>query len=105
LLENQAEITKELRRLNNNANGLSVCSLFGGMQMSHGYLYATYTRIVEEDRKGKGDRMRWIVNVEGKDNLELVRIFGNMGIQIRSVKNMPPMNFGVSDKQLAETGR
>ncbi len=103
LLENQAEIIKEIRRLNNNANGLSVCSSFGGMQMSHRYLFDTYTKIVEEHRKGKGDGMRWIVNIEGKDNLELVRIFGNIGIQIRHVKNMPPMNFGVSDKEVAVT--
>ena len=34
ILEDQDEIIKELRRLNNSSTRLSVCSAFGGMQMS-----------------------------------------------------------------------
>ncbi len=102
-LENQDEIIKELRRLNFNAKRLSVCSIFGGMQMSHKYLFDTYVKIVEEHRKGIGHGIRWIVNIEEKVSLELAKIFENKGIQIRHVKNMPPMNFGVSDKEVAVT--
>jgi hypothetical protein len=32
-----------------------------------------------------------------------VKIFLKAGIEIRHVKNMPPMNFGVSDKEMAGT--
>ena len=46
--------------------------------------------------------MRWIINID-KENLNLVKVFLNAGIQIRHVKNMPPMNFGVSDKEIAGT--
>src|SRR5439155_26131032 len=47
-LENQDEINKELRRLSSNANTLSVCSIFGGMLMSHRFLFDIYVKIVEE---------------------------------------------------------
>ncbi len=86
-LENHDEIIKELRRLNSNAKGLSVCSIFGGMQMSHKYLFDTYVKIIEEHRKGIGHGIRWIVNIEEKVSLELAKIFENKGIQIRHVKN------------------
>ena len=102
-LENQDEIIMELRRLNSNANRLSVCSIFGGMQMSYKYLFDTYVKIVEENRKGRGHGIRWVVNIEEKASLELAKIFENKGIRIRHVKNMPPMNFGVSDKEVAVT--
>ena len=47
--------------------------------------------------------MRWILNIEKKDDLDLIKIFLNAGIQVRHVKNIPPMNFGVSDKEVAVT--
>ena len=44
LLEDQNEIIKEIKRLNNSANKLSICSVFGGMQMSHNYFFESYKR-------------------------------------------------------------
>ena len=38
-----------------------------------------------------------------KDSIDLIKVFLSAGIQVRHVKNMPPMNFGVSDKGLAAT--
>jgi len=103
LLENQDEITNELRRLNTNANSLSVCSIFDGMLISHKYLFDTYLNIVQEHRKGVGYGVRWIVNIEDKDSIDLVKTFLNEGIHVRHLKNMPPMNFAVSNKDIAVT--
>jgi hypothetical protein len=46
ILENEDEITKELICLNTSANRLSICSVFGGMQMSHKYLFDSYQKIL-----------------------------------------------------------
>ena len=81
---------------------MSVCSAFGGMQMAYKYLFDSYLNIVDKDRKGEGEGMRWIINID-KENLNLVRLFLNAGIQVRHAKHMPPMNFGVSDKEMAAT--
>jgi two-component system, OmpR family, sensor histidine kinase VicK len=79
-LENQDEIIKELRLLNSNTNTLSFCSIFGGMLMSHKFLFDTYVKIVEEHRGGVGDGIRWVVNIDNKDSLALVKTFLNAGI-------------------------
>jgi two-component system, OmpR family, sensor histidine kinase VicK len=97
------EIIKELRRLNSNASTLSVCSIFGGMLMSHRFLFDTYVKIVEEHRNGVGDGLRWLVNIDNKDSLDLVKTFLNEGIQIRHLKNMQSMNFCVSNKDIGIT--
>jgi two-component system, OmpR family, sensor histidine kinase VicK len=102
LLKDQNEIIKEIKRLNNNANKLSICSVVGGMQMSHNYFFESYKRIVDICRKAKGDGVRWICNID-KDSIELVKIFLECGIQIRHIKEMLPINFGVSDKEIALT--
>ena len=108
LLEKQDEIIKEINRLNNSADRLSICSAFGGMQMSYKYFFDSYRRIIERNKRidniggGNDDGLRWIINID-KDNLDLVKVFLESGIQIRHIKNMPPMNFGVSDKEVALT--
>ena len=111
LLEKQDEIIKEINRLNNSADRLSICSAFGGMQMSYKYFFDSYRRIVERNKRidniggGGGcndDGLRWIINID-KDNLELAKIFLESGIQVKHIKNMPPMNFGVSEKEVALT--
>jgi hypothetical protein len=108
LVNKQDEIINEINRLNNSADRLSICSAFGGMQMSYKYFFDSYRRIVErhgradDDIGGCNDGLRWIINI-GKDNLDLVKIFLESGIQIRHIKNMPPMNFSVSEKEVALT--
>ncbi|MGB8938177.1 MAG: HAMP domain-containing sensor histidine kinase, partial [Candidatus Nitrosopolaris sp.] len=102
LIEDQDEIITEIKRLNNSANKLSICSVFGGMEMSYDYFFDSYKRIVNIYQKGKGDGVRWILNID-KDSIKLVKIFLESGIQVRHIKEMLPMNFGVSDKEVALT--
>ena len=102
ILKDQDQIINELRRFNNRATKLSICSAFGGMQMTYKYLFDTFLGIVEKYKKGEGEGMRWIINID-KDNLDLVKVFLKSGIQIGHITNMPPMNFGVSDVQMAAT--
>src|SRR5215467_5875538 len=102
VLEDQVQIINEIRRLNYSSTRLSVCSAFGGMQMGYKYLFDSYMDIVDKHQKGEGKGMRWIINID-KENVNLVKVFLKAGIQIRHVKNMPPMNFGVSDKEMAGT--
>jgi two-component system, OmpR family, sensor histidine kinase VicK len=102
ILEDQDQIINEIRRFNYKQTRLSVCSEFGGMQMSYKYLFDSYVNILDKYQKGEGEGIRWIVNIN-KENLDLVKVFLKAGIQIRHVKNMPPMNFGVSDIGMAAT--
>jgi two-component system, OmpR family, sensor histidine kinase VicK len=108
VLQNQSEMIKEIKRKNNAANKLSICTGFGGMQMSYNYLFDSYKNVVDKYRKkGKGEEregygLRWITHIH-KDSLSLVKIFMKAGIQIRHIKNMPPLSFGVSDKEVAIT--
>jgi signal transduction histidine kinase len=102
LLEDHDEIIKEFRRLNNSASKLSICSVFGGMQIAYNYFFDSYKRIVDIYQKGMGDGVRWIFNID-KDSINLVKIFHGSGIQIRHIKEMLPLNFGVSDKEVVLT--
>src|SRR5215467_1881611 len=102
ILEDEDQIIKEMKRLDYSATRLSVCSGFGGMQMSYKYLFDSFVNVLDKHQKGEDEVMRWIINID-KENLNLVKVFLNAGIQIRHIKQMPPMSFGVSDKQMGAT--
>ena len=102
ILEDQNQIINEIRRINYSSTRLSVCAVSGGMQMGYKYLFDSYMNIVNKHQKGEGEGMRWITYID-KENLDLVKVFLKAGIQIRHVRNMPPMNFGVADKEMAGT--
>lgn len=110
IINNEDEIIKEIRNMNNRGDKLSICSGFGGMQMSYTYFFDSYKRIVDKYRAGKekdddddnGGGLRWIINID-KDNLSLIKIFLEYGIQVRHTKSLPPLSFGVSDKEVALT--
>jgi hypothetical protein len=74
------------------------------MQMSYNYLFDSYKNVVDKSKK-KGAQeedfgLRWITNLDGS-SLNLVKKFLQAGIDIRIIKNIPPLSFGVSDKGVA----
>jgi two-component system, OmpR family, sensor histidine kinase VicK len=105
LLENQEEIIKELARMNNSSNKLSICTSIGGMQMSYKYLFDSYKNILAKYNTGESkEGIRYLLNIENKEeSTNLIKILLNSGIQIRHIKDRPPLSFGVSDKEVAAT--
>src|SRR6188472_242417 len=103
VIENSDEIIKEMVRINDSSAELSICAVSGGLQFTYNYLLEITKKLLNKHKKGKHKRIRYIINIDNNDNAKLVKIFLDLGIQIRHIKNMPPMSFGVSDKEMAAT--
>src|SRR5437763_1452269 len=104
LLENQDEIIREIKRQNNAANQLSICTAVGGIQMSYHYLFDSYRNVVEKHKKGESkEGLRWLTSIDDRETANLVQLLVQSGMQVRHIRNMPPLNFGVSDKEVALT--
>ncbi|HET7391229.1 MAG TPA: histidine kinase dimerization/phospho-acceptor domain-containing protein, partial [Nitrososphaeraceae archaeon] len=104
LIENEEEIIKEIKRKNVAANKLSICTGIGGMKMSYNYLFDSYKNVVDKYKEGKNkEGLRWITSINDKETADLVKLFLQSGLQVRHIKNMPPLSFGVSDKEVSLT--
>jgi signal transduction histidine kinase len=99
---NPDEIVKQIRLLTENSNKLSICLTSGGMQYSHNYFFDIKRKLLGKQKNGEHKGIRYISNID-KDNIQLAKEYLQSGIQIRHVKNLPPMSFGVSDKEIAAT--
>jgi two-component system, OmpR family, sensor histidine kinase VicK len=102
IVEDPDQIIEEISRLTANSNELSTCVTSGGMQYNYNYFFKIKKKLLEKQKKGQHKGIRYISRIE-KDNIDLTKIFLNYGIQIRHVKNLPPMSFGVSDKEMSAT--
>jgi nitrogen-specific signal transduction histidine kinase len=99
---NPNEIIKQNRRIAESSNQISTCFTAGGIQYTHKYLYDTVKKLLNKQRRGEHKGIRYITNID-RVNIELVREYLKSGIQIRHARNLPPMSFGFSDKEIAAT--
>jgi len=103
IVEDPNQIIEEISRLTANSNELSTCISSGGLEFSYKYFFELKKELLEKQKKGKHKGIRYVTKIEKEDNIELVKTYLNSGIQIRHVKNLPPMSFGVSDKEMSAT--
>jgi two-component system, OmpR family, sensor histidine kinase VicK len=102
ILEDPEEIIKEIGHLTSESNELSTCITSGGLQFSYSYFFDIKKELLAKEAKGEHLGIRYVTNID-RYNSKLAEIFLETGIQIRHIKNSPPMSFGVSDKEIAAT--
>ena len=84
------------------SSGLSVVSNHGGLQLTYNRLLELCKKVLEKQKRGEGEGIRWIMRIE-KDSVKLVKKFMKLGVKIRHVKNLAPINFAVSKYGLIAT--
>ena len=102
ILENPDEIMNRIIHLAETSSQLLIVSSYGGMQLIYNKFLNSYKKILDKYKRGESKGIKWICNIE-KQSLEIVKIFLNMGMQIRHVKNLPPVNFALGDREINAT--
>ena len=102
VLENPDEIFKQIIHLGETSTELSIVSSIGGMQLIYNNFFDIYKRILDKYRNGEGNGIRWICSIN-EESIDLIKIFLNLGMKLRHVKSLTPMNFAIGDKELNAT--
>jgi two-component system, OmpR family, sensor histidine kinase VicK len=103
-LENPNEVSEELKKIINTSeeDSWSICSTFNGLLM------LTYNKGFEKmqgrllDSARRGSNTRWVGTIN-KDNVWIIKTYLDLGMKIKHIKNIPPMNFAISSKELYAT--
>src|SRR5215211_982780 len=104
VLQNVDEILKKGEDILQSSTEFLACSKFNGMRLVYNSYFDLYEKVMlNKYRKGEHKGIRWITSIIDKDSADVVRLFLNIGVQIRHVKNMPPIDFAVSDKEMMAT--
>ncbi len=102
VIEDAQEIIKEISRLTASSNEVSTCLTCGGMQFVYNHFFDIKKKLLERQKKGEHRGIRYLSDIN-KDNTNLVKTLLDVGLEIRHLKNLPPMSFEVTDKELAAT--
>ena len=102
ILDNHDDIIKQMIHLSEVSSGLSVVSNHGGMQLTYNTFLEQCKNVLQKQKRGEGEGIRWIMRIE-KDSVKLVKKFLKLGVKIRHVKNLAPINFAVSKNGLVAT--
>ena len=102
IIQNPEDVIKEIIDFSLNSNELYVSFAPGGMQFNYKYLFDIKKRILDKYKRGKHKGLRYISSIDSS-NVEVTKKFLNAGAQIKHVRNLPPMSFGVSDKEMITT--
>jgi two-component system, OmpR family, sensor histidine kinase VicK len=95
-------IIKEIIRINESSNEMSICANTGGMQFTYNYLFEITNKLLDRSKKGQHKGIRYISNID-RDNMDIAKLLLHSGVQLKHIKNLPPMSFGVSDKEIGAT--
>ena len=99
VLNNPSQISEQIRHVAETYSDLSIASTFGGLQLIHNTFLDSYKKILGKYKKGEGNGIRWITNIE-EECVELVKTFLDLNMQIKHVKNLPPINFAVGKNEV-----
>ncbi len=104
IIENAEEIIREFNRFSDVSNEVLSCiSAPGGLQYVQDYFVESNRKLIEKQMKGQHKGIRYICNIDNKYNADLARKFLQDGVKIRHTSNLPPMSFGITDKEIAVT--
>ena len=102
IINNPDEIIKEIARLTASSNELCTCLTSGGLLYSYNHFFEIKKKLLDKYKRGEHKGIRYITSIDS-ENIKLSKIYLDHGVRIRHLKNLPPMSFGVSDKEIAVT--
>jgi two-component system, OmpR family, sensor histidine kinase VicK len=102
LIQESDRIIREIIQINQRSNEMCICATAGGIQFTYNYLFEVTNKLLEKYKRGEHKGIKYISNID-KHNKSLAKMLIDAGVQLRHVKNLPPMSFGVSDKQIGAT--
>ena len=98
------EILQDTIGLVRRSKQYSICSVSDGLLYAHSYSFDAFKEILDLHRGGKHAGIRWVTKIEDIEDsrlLEVIKTFMQLGMQIKHVTTIPPMSFGVSEKEMS----
>lgn len=102
IIDNSDEIIKEILHLTANSNQLDTCLTSWGINYSHKHFFDIKKKLLDRQKRGEHTGLRYITNIDS-ENVKLVELYLDCGIQIKHLSSNPSVSFSVSDKQIALT--
>ena len=99
IIENPDKIADKIKTEILNSNEIIACYQPGRLGLIYDNFFDLYKEVLVRQGEGKHKGIKLIVTLD-KDVLELVKQFVKAGVQVRHVKNLLPLSFVVTDREV-----
>ena len=96
------QIVKKGKEILETSFEFMACLRFSGLLLAYNNYFDIYEKVTEKGKRGDHDGIRIVTSIN-KDSVDLIRDFLDIGVDIRHVKNLPPIDFSLSDKEIVAT--
>ena len=93
VITNNEQIVDKIIKFLKTSNELLVCTGSGGLELGHSRFLDLGKEIMARSRRAEHKGIRLLIPPIDRDTIELVKMTLDLGVQIREIKNIPPMNF------------
>ena len=102
VLEDFDEIIKKEREIINNSSEYSLCSKYGLLELAYSSYFDSFEKVMDKSRKAKHEGVKCVTYID-QENIGIVKKFMELGIRIKHVKNLPPIDFAFSENEMIAT--
>ncbi len=98
VLDDVENIHKKIESLGKSSDEILVCTDTGLLKIVHHCFFGVYQEVMDKYERGHHSGIRWITNISCRNDVGLAKLFLDIGVKIRSVRNLPPLNFLLNNR-------
>ena len=102
VLRNIDEIIKKGIEILDNSVEFLGCMSYGGLRLVYNNYFDAYERVMGKFKRNEHSGIKLVTSID-KSSIDLAKKFLKIGVEIRHVKNLPPIDFAASDKEIIAT--
>jgi len=102
VLRNIDEIIKKGREILDNSVEFLGCMSYSGLRLVYNNYFDAYEKVMDKYKKNEHNGIKLVTSID-KSSIDLAKSFLKIGVEIRHVKNLPPIDFAASDREIIAT--
>jgi nitrogen-specific signal transduction histidine kinase len=103
IIQNIEDIISKSKSILSDSREFILCTRPAGLRLAYNNYFETYQQICGNGKMHTPNRIKIITSITNINDTEIVTKFLDLGINIKHVKNLPPINFAASEKEMIAT--
>ena len=103
IIQNIEDIISKSKNILSDSREFILCTRPSGLRLAYNNYFEIYRQICGNGKMRSHKGIKIITSITDNNDIEIVNKFLGLGISIKHVKNLPPINFAASDKEMMAT--
>jgi two-component system, OmpR family, sensor histidine kinase VicK len=99
ILNKADEIVKQTKYVTDTSNWMTVCSSFDALKVCYNIIFDSLKNVLNKTKARQHKGIKWIGKIDN-DDIEIIKLFLDLGMEIRHSRSVIPLNFSVTDKEV-----